>query len=67
VLGVIFLVHQTGSAMGSWLAGALFETTGGYGAAFAMACSLLAAAAVVSARIDSGTRMVRWAGRAARA
>ncbi len=31
VFGLIFLVHQTGSALGSWLAGALFETTGGYG------------------------------------
>lgn len=65
VLGVIFLVHQTGSAMGSWLAGALFETTGGYGAAFAMACMLLSVAALVSLRIDSGARVVRWAGRAA--
>src|SRR3989454_4541605 len=37
VFGLIFLVHQTGSALGSWLAGALFETTGGSGAAFAPA------------------------------
>ncbi len=32
VFGLIFLVHQTGSAIGSSLAGVLFETTGGYGA-----------------------------------
>jgi MFS family permease len=43
VFGLIFLVHQTGSAVGSWLAGALFETTGGYGAAFALACLFLTA------------------------
>src|SRR3989454_6957929 len=42
VFGLIFLVHQTGSALGSWLAGALFETTGGYGAAVALACGVLA-------------------------
>src|SRR5881628_626633 len=30
VFGLIFLVHQTGSALGSSLAGVLFETTGGY-------------------------------------
>src|SRR5436190_126062 len=58
VLGVIFLVHQTGSAIGSWLAGAIFEATGGYGAAFALACLLLMAAAVVSLRIDTGARRV---------
>jgi MFS family permease len=65
VLGVIFLVHQTGSAMGSWLAGALFETTGGYGGAFTIACALLIAAALTSVRIDDGGRVLRW--RAARA
>src|SRR5882724_11012598 len=58
VLGVIFLVHQTGAAIGSSLAGALFETTGGYGAAFAVACVFLAAASVVALRIDTGGRRV---------
>lgn len=58
VLGVIFLVHQTGSALGSWLAGSLFETTGGYGAAFTLACVFLMAAAVVALRIDKGSRRV---------
>ncbi len=58
VLGVIFLVHQTGSAIGSWLAGALFERTGGYGAAFMLAGSFLAVAAVVALNIDAGARRV---------
>src|SRR5262245_59087055 len=64
VLGVIFLVHQTGSAIGSWLAGAIFEATGGYGAAFAVACVLLMAAAVVALKIDRGSRRV-WRAAAA--
>src|SRR6266850_2462548 len=58
VLGVIFLVHQTGAAIGSSLAGALFEATGGYGAAFALACLLLMAAAIVALKIDRGSRRV---------
>jgi MFS family permease len=56
VFGLMFLVHQVGSALGSWLAGSLFETTGGYGAAFAMACVLLACASVVAANVDRGAR-----------
>jgi len=58
VLGVIFLVHQTGAAIGSSLAGALFEATGGYGAAFALACVFLMCAAVVALKIDTGSRRV---------
>jgi MFS family permease len=58
VLGVIFLVHQTGAAIGSSLAGALFEATGGYGAAFAVACVFLTCAAVVALRIDTGARRI---------
>jgi predicted MFS family arabinose efflux permease len=58
VLGVIFLVHQTGSAIGSWLAGALFEATGGYGAAFILACLFLSGAAITSFRVDTGKRRV---------
>src|SRR5438034_4654193 len=65
ILGAIFLVHQTGAALGSSLAGRLFESTGGYGAAFAVACALLAAAGVVSLRIDNGARGFRWAARGA--
>jgi MFS family permease len=58
VFGLIFLVHQTGSAIGSWLAGALFETTGGYGAAFMLACIFLAAASVVALTIDKDARRI---------
>jgi MFS family permease len=58
VFGLIFLVHQTGSALGSWLAGAVFETTGGYGAAYALACGLLVAASVVALKIDKGARRI---------
>jgi MFS family permease len=67
ILGVIFLVHQTGAALGSSLAGALFESTGGYGAMYALACGFLLVAGAVSLRVDSGTRVVRWAPRGARA
>jgi MFS family permease len=58
VLGVIFLVHQTGSAIGSWLAGTIFEATGGYGAAFLLACLFLFGASLVALRVDKGTRRV---------
>jgi MFS family permease len=58
VFGLIFLVHQTGSALGSSLAGVLFERTGGYGAAYVMACVFLAAAAVVALNIDKGARRI---------
>jgi MFS family permease len=56
VFGTIFLVHQAGAASGSWLAGALFETTGGYGAAFAIACGILGLAALLSLTIDERPR-----------
>jgi predicted MFS family arabinose efflux permease len=58
VFGTIFLVHQAGGALGSWLGGALFESTGGYGAAFAISCAMLVAACLVSLRIDERTRRV---------
>jgi MFS family permease len=66
ILGAIFLVHQTGAAIGSWSAGVLFEATGGYGVMYAIACTVLIAAALVSLRIDTGGRQVRWATREAR-
>ena len=65
ILGVIFLVHQTGAALGSSLAGALFESTGSYAAAYVVACALLLAAGLVSVRIDSGARTLRWSTRGA--
>jgi len=58
VFGMIFLVHQAGAATGSWLGGALFETTGGYGAAFTVACVSLVGAALLSLRIDERPRVV---------
>jgi MFS family permease len=58
VFGLIFLVHQTGSAIGSALAGVLFETTGGYGAAFALACAFLVGASIVALNIDRDARRV---------
>ena len=58
VFGLIFLVHQTGSATGSWLAGAMFESTGGYGAAYVLACVFLAGAAVVAINVDKGARRI---------
>jgi MFS family permease len=58
VFGLIFLVHQTGSALGSSLAGVLFETTGGYGAAYAVACVLLVGASILALNIDKGARRI---------
>jgi MFS family permease len=58
VFGLIFLVHQTGSAIGSALAGVLFETTGGYGAAFVLACLFLVGASIVALNIDQGARRI---------
>jgi MFS-type transporter involved in bile tolerance (Atg22 family) len=58
VFGLIFLVHQTGAALGSWLAGALFETTGGYGAAYALACLFLVGASIVALNVDKGARRI---------
>jgi len=58
VFGLIFLVHQTGAALGSWLGGALFEAYGGYGPAYVLACGLLMGAAVVALNIDKGARRI---------
>lgn len=58
VFGSIFLVHQTGAALGSGLAGFMFESTGGYGAAFALAIGLLVCASLVSLRLDERPRTV---------
>ena len=56
VFGTIFLVHQAGAAAGSWLGGFLFELTGGYGVAFAVASAQLVVAAFVSLAIDERSR-----------
>jgi MFS family permease len=52
VFGTIFVVHQGGAALGSWLGGLLFELSGGYGLAFAIASVQLLAAAGISLTID---------------
>jgi MFS family permease len=58
VFGTMFLVHQAGAASGSWLVGVLFETTGGFGAAFSVACTILIVASIVSLTIDERPRTV---------
>lgn len=52
VFGAIFLVHQSGAALGSWLGGALFEATGGYGAAFGLAGAMLVVSGTLSLTLD---------------
>ena len=52
IMGMIFLSHQTGAALGSWLGGFLFDLSGGYGLAFAVACSLLLVGVALSITID---------------
>jgi len=56
IFGLIFLSHQTGSSLGSWLGGFLFDVTGGYGAAFAVAGALLLIAAILSLSINERAR-----------
>jgi MFS family permease len=56
IFGTIFLVHQAGAASGAWLGGVLFETAGGYGAAFTVAIVQLLAGALVSLTIDERAR-----------
>jgi sugar phosphate permease len=67
ILGSIFLVHQTGAAIGTWTAGDVYQPTGGNGVMYVIACVVLIAAALVSLRIDAGDRRVRWVARDARA
>jgi predicted MFS family arabinose efflux permease len=61
IFGLIFLAHQVGAALGSWLAGFLFDVTGGYGAAFGVAATLLLIAAILSLSIDVAARPARRA------
>jgi MFS family permease len=67
LFGLIFLSHQAGAALGSWLGGALFDLTGGYGAAFAVAAALLLIAAGLSLAINAtagpASRVVSLPGR----
>src|SRR5262245_51486767 len=59
VFGTIFVTHQAGGALGSWLGGFLFERTGGYGAAFTIASLQLLMAAGMSLTIKEVARGVR--------
>ena len=56
IFGLIFLAHQTGAALGSWLGGVLFDVTGGYGLVFAIAVALLLLAAGLSVVIGERVR-----------
>jgi MFS family permease len=58
VFGTMFFVHQVGAALGSWLGGFLFEATGGYGAAFVVASTILGGACLVSLTLDERPRAV---------
>jgi MFS family permease len=57
VFGTMFLVHQVGGGIGSWLSGALYEMTGGYGAAFVVDSALLLVAALLSITINERSRV----------
>jgi MFS family permease len=59
IFGLVFLLHQVGAALGSWLAGFLHDVSGGYGFAFAIACGLLLVGAGLSLTIDVNERPVR--------
>ncbi len=52
VFGTLFLLHQVGAALGSWLGGLLFEMTGGYGAAFLVCCIQLGIGSLLSLAVD---------------
>ena len=54
IFGTMFLAHQVGAALGTWLGGALFDVTGGYGAAFATTGALLLFAAGLSMAVRQG-------------
>ena len=52
IFGTLFLGHQVGAALGSWLGGLVYEHTGGYGAVFALCCAQLAVGTLLSLAID---------------
>jgi sugar phosphate permease len=56
IFGLIFLIHQMGAALGAWLAGFLFDLSGGYGLAFAVSCGLLLLGAGLSLTINVAGR-----------
>ncbi|PYM65059.1 MAG: hypothetical protein DMD79_05345 [Candidatus Rokuibacteriota bacterium] len=56
VFGTVFLLHQAGAALGSWPGGLVFDLTGSYALAFALASVQLLVAAVVSLTVDERPR-----------
>lgn len=62
--GVVFLGHQLGSFLGAWLGGRIFDETGSYLLAWALAVGLSVLAAICSWPIDEKP-LVRPAGAAA--
>jgi predicted MFS family arabinose efflux permease len=51
VIGWLFLGHQFGSALGSFIPGVLFEMTGGYTISFVASIILLVIASTMSIRL----------------
>lgn len=49
--GIVFFAHQLGSFLGGWLGGRLYDVTGGYDAAWAIAIGLSLVAAVLNVPI----------------
>jgi MFS family permease len=56
VFGLMFLVHQAGAALGSWLGGLAFEVTGGYGAVFGVSSVVLVLASLGVMVLDDRPR-----------
>jgi MFS family permease len=56
IFGLMFLIHQVGAALGSWLTGFLFDMTGTYGLAFGVSCTLLLLGAGLSLTLDEAGR-----------
>jgi predicted MFS family arabinose efflux permease len=51
LLGLVFMLHQGGAFLGSWLGGVVFEATGGYDAMWLLDLTLAAAAAGIALTI----------------
>ena len=51
LLGLVFLLHQVGAFLGSWLGGVVFEATGGYDAMWLLDLTLAAIAAGIALTI----------------
>jgi predicted MFS family arabinose efflux permease len=57
LLGLVFLLHQVGAFLGSWLGGVVFEATGGYDAMWLLDLTLAAIAAGIALTIpERGAR-----------